>query len=82
MSGGTLPTVLVVDDEPFSVASMRMALEDDFNVLEATDAEAAWRLLEENWVQVVVSEGPCPSPQSRCSPRKRRCWRRKSSSWR
>lgn len=60
MSGGTLPTVLVVDDEPFSVASMRMALEDDFNVLEATDAEAAWRLLEENWVQVVVSDQRMP----------------------
>ncbi|EPX76322.1 sigma-54-dependent transcriptional regulator [Salipiger mucosus] len=56
----TLPTVLVVDDEPHSVAAMRMALEDDFTVLEALDAEAAWRLMEEHWVQVVISDQRMP----------------------
>ncbi|SFD20964.1 two-component system, NtrC family, response regulator HupR/HoxA [Salipiger profundus] len=60
MAAPSLPTVLVVDDEPFSVASMRMALEDDFHVLEATSADEAWRLLEENWVQVVVSDQRMP----------------------
>ncbi|WP_289149340.1 sigma-54 dependent transcriptional regulator [uncultured Salipiger sp.] len=60
MAAPSLPTVLVVDDEPFSVASMRMALEDDFHVLEGTDAEEAWRLMEENWVQVVVSDQRMP----------------------
>ncbi|KAA8609933.1 chemotaxis protein CheY [Salipiger aestuarii] len=60
MAAPALPTVLVVDDEPFSVASMRMALEDDFQVLEATSADDAWRLMEENWVQVVVSDQRMP----------------------
>ena len=29
-------------------------------LLEATDAEEAWRLMEENWVQVVVSDQRMP----------------------
>ena len=56
----TLPTILVVDDEPHSVAAMRMALEDDFTVLEAGDAAEAWALMEEHWVQVVVSDQRMP----------------------
>ncbi|MBY6091582.1 sigma-54-dependent transcriptional regulator [Pseudooceanicola sp. 502str34] len=56
----TLPTILVIDDEPHSVAAMRMALEDDFTVLEAYDADAAWRLMEEHWVQVVISDQRMP----------------------
>ena len=56
----SLPTVLVVDDEPHSVAAMRMALEDDFTVLEAQDADQAWSLMEDNWVQVVVSDQRMP----------------------
>ena len=55
-----LPTILVVDDEPHSVAAMRMALEDDFHVLEAQDATQAWRLMEEHWVQVVISDQRMP----------------------
>lgn len=55
-----LPTILVVDDEPHSVAAMRMALEDDFHVLEAQDAASAWRLMEEHWVQVVISDQRMP----------------------
>lgn len=60
MATRSLPTILVVDDEPHSVAAMRMALEDDFVVLEATDAEQAWALMEEHWVQVVVSDQRMP----------------------
>ncbi|ANT59505.1 sigma-54-dependent Fis family transcriptional regulator [Salipiger sp. CCB-MM3] len=60
MAGPALPTVLVVDDEPHSVAAMRMALEDDFSVLEAGSAEEAWRLMEEHWVQVVISDQRMP----------------------
>ncbi|WP_370207432.1 sigma-54-dependent transcriptional regulator [Pararhodobacter marinus] len=56
----SLPTVLVVDDEPHSVAAMRMALEDDFTVLEAQDADQAWALMEDNWVHVVVSDQRMP----------------------
>lgn len=60
MAARSLPTILVVDDEPHSVASMRMALEDDFAVLEARNADEAWRLMEEHWVQVVISDQRMP----------------------
>ena len=60
MASRSLPTILVVDDEPHSVAAMRMALEDDFVVLEATAADQAWALMEEHWVQVVVSDQRMP----------------------
>lgn len=60
MAAKSLPTILVVDDEPHSVAAMRMALEDDFAVLEATSAGEAWALMEEHWVQVVVSDQRMP----------------------
>lgn len=60
MTDQTLPTILVVDDEPHSVAAMRMALEDDFSVLEATNADDALRLLEDHWVQVIVTDQRMP----------------------
>ncbi|MDX8355471.1 sigma-54 dependent transcriptional regulator [Cognatiyoonia sp. IB215182] len=60
MAARTLPSVLVVDDEKHSVASMRMALEDDFNVLEAMNATEALALMEEHWVQVVLSDQRMP----------------------
>ncbi|WP_413720827.1 sigma-54-dependent transcriptional regulator [Silicimonas sp. MF1-12-2] len=60
MATRALPSILVVDDEPHSVAAMRMALEDDFVVLEASNAEEAWALMEEHWVQVVVSDQRMP----------------------
>ena len=60
MPARSLPTVLVVDDEPHSVASMRMALEDDFHVLEAQNAAEALAQMEEHWVQVVISDQRMP----------------------
>ncbi|MDJ0630444.1 MAG: sigma-54 dependent transcriptional regulator [Rhodobacter sp.] len=60
MASRALPTILVVDDEPHSVAAMRMALEDDFVVLEALNAAEAWALMEEHWVQVVISDQRMP----------------------
>ncbi|MDJ0824910.1 MAG: sigma-54 dependent transcriptional regulator [Rhodobacter sp.] len=60
MKSRSLPTILVVDDEPHSVAAMRMALEDDFVVLEALNAQEAWALIEEHWVQVVISDQRMP----------------------
>lgn len=60
MAEAQLPTVLVVDDEPHSVAAMRMALEDDFTVLEATSAEEAWAQMEQHWVHVVISDQRMP----------------------
>lgn len=54
------PCVLVVDDEPHSLASMRMALEDDFDVLTATGADQAMALLQEEWVQVIFCDQRMP----------------------
>ena len=45
--------VLVVDDEPQILASVRDLLEDNFAVSTATDAEAALRLLGQTEVGVI-----------------------------
>lgn len=55
-----LPTVLLVDDEEHSLASMRMALEDDFDCLTATGAQDATRLMEEHFVQVIFCDQRMP----------------------
>ncbi|PWJ21842.1 sigma-54-dependent transcriptional regulator [Jannaschia seohaensis] len=60
MAARSLPTVLVVDDEPHSTMAMSMALEDDFAVLTAANAAEAWALMEEHWVQVIVSDQRMP----------------------
>ena len=60
MGSRALPTILIVDDEPHSVAAMRMALEDDFVVLEASNAAEASALMEDHWVQVIVSDQRMP----------------------
>ncbi len=54
------PAILLVDDEPHSLSAMKMALEDDFDILTAPDADAAARLLEEEWVQVVICDQRMP----------------------
>lgn len=59
MSGGR-PSVLLVDDEPHSVAAMRMALEEEFDCLTAGDAASALAQMEEDWVQVVVCDQRMP----------------------
>lgn len=55
-----LPTILLIDDEEHSIASMRMALEDDFDCLTATNAEDATRLMEDNFVQVIFCDQRMP----------------------
>lgn len=55
-----LPSVLLIDDEPHSLASMRMALEDDFDILTAPDTAAAAEIMAEEWVQVVVCDQRMP----------------------
>lgn len=54
------PSVLLIDDEPHSLASMRMALEDDFDILTAPDTRAAALTMAEEWVQVVVCDQRMP----------------------
>ncbi len=55
-----LPTALLVDDEEHSLAAMRMALEDDFESLTATNAKTATGLMEENFVQVIFGDQRMP----------------------
>ncbi|MFB2530754.1 sigma-54-dependent transcriptional regulator [Paracoccus sp. p4-l81] len=54
------PAVLLVDDEPHSLSAMKMALEDDFDILTAPDAAAGAQALADNWVQVVVCDQRMP----------------------
>lgn len=54
------PTLLLVDDEPHSLSSMTMALEDEFDILTADSAETAARLMEENWVQAIFCDQRMP----------------------
>lgn len=58
--GNPLPTVLVVDDEPRSLETLRRTLEEEFDVLTAENAEQAWGLLEQEWVQVVLCDQRMP----------------------
>ncbi|MBO9467337.1 sigma-54-dependent Fis family transcriptional regulator [Tropicibacter sp. R15_0] len=60
MSVDALPTILLVDDEEHSLAAMRLALEDDFDCLTATNAEDATQLMEEHFVQVIFCDQRMP----------------------
>lgn len=54
------PTVLVVDDEPRSLETLRRTLEEEFHVLTAESAAAAEVLLEKEWVQVILCDQRMP----------------------
>ncbi|MFA5121988.1 sigma-54-dependent transcriptional regulator [Zavarzinia sp.] len=54
------PTVLVVDDEPRSVEVIARVLHEDFEVLTAGSAAEALQILENEWVQVVMSDQRMP----------------------
>lgn len=60
MTTGLRPAVLLVDDEPHSLSAMKMALEDEFDILTAPDAAAATRVMEEEWVQVIFCDQRMP----------------------
>ena len=53
-------TVLLVDDEPHSLSAMKMALEDEFDIHSAADAEAALAVLDREWVQVILCDQRMP----------------------
>lgn len=54
------PTVLCVDDEVRSLETLERTLDEEFNVLTATDAEQALTLLEQTNVQVVLCDQRMP----------------------
>lgn len=51
-----LPRVLVVDDEPLMGATLRVALEDDFDVTIAQSGDEAKRYLESNTYDAVLCD--------------------------
>ena len=60
MTRSARPSILLVDDEAHSLASMRMALEDDFDILTASNAEQALAILQDEWVQVIFCDQRMP----------------------
>lgn len=56
----TLPTVLVIDDEPRSLETLRRTLEEEFEVLTAKSATDAEALLEREWVQAIICDQRMP----------------------
>jgi two-component system response regulator HupR/HoxA len=55
-----MPTVLLVDDEVRSLDAMRRTLEEDFDILTATDAEAAREQMERREVDVILCDQRMP----------------------
>ena len=56
----TLPTVLIVDDEVRSLESLQRILIDDFDVKSANNVEEAKRVLETEWVQIILCDQRMP----------------------
>ena len=56
----TLPTILVIDDEPRSVEALERILEEEFDVFTATTVNQARQILEREWVQVVLCDQRMP----------------------
>ncbi|VAX06014.1 Hydrogenase transcriptional regulatory protein HoxA [hydrothermal vent metagenome] len=56
----TLPIILVVDDEVRSLETLRRILEDDFEVRTALTVEEARRILQQEWVQIILSDQRMP----------------------
>ncbi|ARE40690.1 Hydrogenase transcriptional regulatory protein HoxA [Rhodovulum sp. P5] len=49
-----------MDDEPHSLSAMRMALEDEFEILTAANADEAEAILKDEWVQVILCDQRMP----------------------
>ena len=56
----SLPTVLIVDDEVRSLETLQRILIDDFDVKTAATVEDAERILETEWVQIILCDQRMP----------------------
>jgi len=56
----TQPTVLIVDDEVRSLETLQRILEDDFDVQTATSVQAAEKVLQQEWVQIILCDQRMP----------------------
>jgi len=54
------PSILVVDDEPLSLDTLARTLDEEFEVRTATNTVDAERILDEDWIQVVISDQRMP----------------------
>ena len=55
-----VPAVLLIDDEPRSLETLRRTLEEDFDVFTANSAEEAEIIMAREFIQVVVSDQRMP----------------------
>jgi len=55
-----LPTILIIDDEVRSLETLRRILEDDFDVKTASDTGQAERILQQEWVQIILCDQRMP----------------------
>lgn len=55
-----VPTVLFIDDEPGNRLTFKAAFRKEFNVLLAESLEAAWPILEQQEVHVVICDQRMP----------------------
>ena len=61
-SSSTPPRVLIIDDSKLARAALRMVLESEFEVVEATDGEQGWSvLLADDRIRVVITDANMPN---------------------
>ena len=56
----TLPSILVVDDEPRSLESIDRILNEQFDIHTAENAEAALKILQREWIQILLCDQRMP----------------------
>ncbi|MES9972224.1 MAG: sigma-54 dependent transcriptional regulator [Candidatus Thiodiazotropha sp.] len=56
----SLPTVLIVDDEVRSLETLQRILEDEFDVKTAENVNQARKILENEWVQIILCDQRMP----------------------
>lgn len=57
----TIPSILVVDDEPYIVDLLVIALQDEgYHVASASDGEQAWRLVHQQQPDLIISDISMP----------------------
>ncbi len=56
----TLPTLLIVDDDTRTLESLARVLAEDFDVQTAATLEAAEKILEAEWVQIILCDQRMP----------------------
>ena len=55
-----LPSILIVDDEPRSIETLQRILDEHFDVHTANSAKDALKILQQEWIQVVLCDQRMP----------------------